>query len=249
MKASKVESWQEDLVGEVVKLNYGKELPRNKRNKNGKVPVYGSNGVIGRTDLQYARGRASIVVGRKGSAGENTKVLTSFWPLDVSYFTSHDQSRLDFDFLYYILKSLDLPRLARGVKPGINRNEVYALTIRFPSLEEQRRIVVILDKAFEGLEQVQSYTESNLADLEELSLSFLKDAISGWETVNLGEVVSVCEWRYTEYICTGILGWRGELAHTERHGGMSGREIEQTSRTLTESGLKHSSARIVPQDR
>ena len=40
-----------------------------------------------------------------------------------------------------------MPALAKGVKPGINRNEVYSIPVSVPELQEQRRIVAILDEA------------------------------------------------------------------------------------------------------
>ena len=142
-------------------LHYGKALARDQRNPNGAVPVYGANGIKDTADCHYAEG-PTLVIGRKGSAGQITRVDGLFWPLDVTYFTSHDQSRLDFDFLKHTLSNLNLPELARGVKPGINRNDVYTLSIPLPPLEEQRRIVAVLDEAFEGLERARAHTEANL---------------------------------------------------------------------------------------
>ena len=148
-------------------LHYGKALARDQRNPNGAVPVYGANGIKDTADCHYAEG-PTLVIGRKGSAGQITRVDGPFWPLDVTYFTSHNQSRLDFDFLKYTLGNLNLPELARGVKPGINRNDVYTLSIPLPPLEEQRRIVAVLDEAFEGLDRARAHAEANLRDAQEL---------------------------------------------------------------------------------
>jgi len=170
--------WAEVSLGEIVTLHYGKALPRDQRNPNGAVPVYGANGVKDAADRYYAQG-PTLVIGRKGSAGQITRVEGPFWPLDVTYFTSHDESRLDFDFLHYSLNRLELPKLARGVKPGINRNEVYALRILLPPLTEQRQIVAILNEAMEDMEQVRAYFEANLADLDNLRQSILQRAFTG----------------------------------------------------------------------
>ena len=148
-------------------LHYGKALPRDQRNPNGVVPVYGANGVKDAADCHYSEG-PTLVIGRKGSAGQITRVDGPFWPLDVTYYTSHDQSRLDFDFLHYALGNLDLPKLARGVKPGINRNDVYALSIPLPPLEKQRQIVAVLDEAIEALDRARAHIEINLKDAQEL---------------------------------------------------------------------------------
>jgi type I restriction enzyme, S subunit len=165
--------WQEIRLGEVVTLNYGKSLGRERRNPEGAIPVYGANGIMDWSDDQLTEG-PSLVIGRKGSAGEITRVIGPFWPSDVTYFTSHDEARLSFGFLEYAMRTLNLPSLARGVKPGINRNDVYDLHIPLPPLEEQRRIVAILDEAFEGLIRARANADANLQNVQELSDTVLE---------------------------------------------------------------------------
>ena len=86
---------------------------------------------------------------------------------------------MDFGFLHYSLNNLELPKLARGVKPGINRDEVYALHIPLPPLEEQRRIVAVLDEAFESLDRARAHAAAGLLDLDELRRSLLQRAFAG----------------------------------------------------------------------
>ena len=182
-------------------LHYGKALARDQRNPNGAVPVYGANGIKDTADCHYAEG-PTLVIGRKGSAGQITRVDGPFWPLDVTYFTSHNQSRLDFDFLKYTLGNLNLPELARGVKPGINRNNVYTLSIPLPPLEEQRRIVAVLDEAFEGLDRARAHAEANIQNARELFESYLTELFThpdqSWETTQLS--------RFCEKITVGHVG-------------------------------------------
>ncbi len=193
--------WVEIELGDLVTLNYGKALAKGQRHPGGTVPVYGANGVMDWTDLQLTEG-PSLVIGRKGSAGEITRVDGPFWPSDVTYFTEHDQNRINFDFFHYALKRLNLTSMARGVKPGINRNDVYGLTIPLPPLEEQQLIVTILDKAFEGLDRARANAEANLQNVRELfergvamalGGSRLKDGPTGadeWPEVELKELVT-----------------------------------------------------------
>jgi type I restriction enzyme S subunit len=94
----------------------------------------------------------------------------------VTYYTSHDESRIDFVYLAYALSMLDLPSLARGVKPGINRNDVYALEVLLPTLDEQKRIVAVLDQAFAALDRARALAEANLKDAQSLFDSWLKSA-------------------------------------------------------------------------
>ncbi|MES1946085.1 type I restriction enzyme specificity subunit [Salinisphaera sp. C84B14] len=160
--------WEKIELREVLTLNYGKALPKARRNPSGQIPVYGANGIKDYADQALSNG-PTLIIGRKGSAGQITRVDGDFWPLDVTYFTSHDQNRIDFDYLAYALSMLDLPSLARGVKPGINRNDVYALEILMPStLEEQKRIVAVLDQAFAALDRARARAEKSLNDGKQL---------------------------------------------------------------------------------
>ena len=62
-------AWQEKSVGEILQLEYGKPLDESDRKPTGRFPVYGANGEKDRTDRFY-HDKPSIIVGRKGSAGE-----------------------------------------------------------------------------------------------------------------------------------------------------------------------------------
>ncbi|MBX3520726.1 MAG: restriction endonuclease subunit S [Xanthobacteraceae bacterium] len=159
--------WEEKNLGEVLALEYGKPLPPNERSATGKYAVYGANGVKDRSDKFYSD-RRSIIVGRKGSAGEITLTEERFWPLDVTYFVTFDETKYDLQFLYYLLSLQDLTKLAKGVKPGINRNEVYSKMVRVPALSEQQRIVAILGEAFAGLALASANAEKNLKNAREL---------------------------------------------------------------------------------
>ncbi|MBI4726994.1 restriction endonuclease subunit S [candidate division TA06 bacterium] len=187
-------AWQIKKLGEILNLEYGKPLPEEKRKFNGKYPVYGANGVIDRTN-EYYYNEQSIVVGRKGSAGEINLTEKMFWPLDVTYFVTFDQKKYDLKYIYHLLDDLELPRLAKGVKPGINRNEVYSIDVEVPPLSEQRRIVAKLDKAFAAIAKAKENAEKNLADSKELFESYLNGVFAkpgkDWEEKRLGEVCKV----------------------------------------------------------
>jgi type I restriction enzyme, S subunit len=207
------EGWKLKKLGEVIQLEYGKPLPKNDRQEEGAYPAYGANGVKCRTNLFY-KDKASIIVGRKGSAGEVTLTEDKFWPLDVTYFVTFDEDKHDLIFLYFCLKSLELTKLAKGVKPGINRNDVYQIMFSFPPLAEQKRIVAILDEAFEGIERAIAHTKKNLANARELFDSHLNTTFSqkgkGWVEKKLGEVCNIIsklvDPRKPEYIDLPHLG-------------------------------------------
>ena len=139
-----------------------------------------------------------MIVGRKGSAGEVNRVDGPFWPSDVAYYTEHDATKLDFDFFHYGMLTLDIPSLAKGVKPGINRNEAYALSFPIPPLEEQKRIVAVLDTAFEGLTRAKENAEANLQNAREL-FELTRDASfygkgGNWRSTTVGQVCDRVEY-------------------------------------------------------
>lgn len=178
-------------LGEIIQLEYGKPLPQSDRTSQSAIPAYGANGILCWSKKAY-REAPSIIVGRKGSAGEVNLTSGPFWPTDVTYFVEHDQRETDLQYLFYLLKYLELPKLAKGVKPGINRNDVYGLNVPVPELHEQQRIVAILDEAFEGITKATGNAERNLANARELLaavVDFILDGIDSCGTEStLGEI-------------------------------------------------------------
>lgn len=192
-------SWQIKKLGEFIKLAYGKPLPKSERDACGKYPVYGANGIKSRSNSFYFD-RPSIIVGRKGSAGELNFTEEKFWPLDVTYYVDFDAKKYDLKFIYNLLCTLNLPSLARGVKPGINRNGVYSITVKIPdSLSEQKRIVSILDSVFEKIEKAKANAEENLRNARELFESYLQSVFAkpsqDWITCCLEDCVKFIDYR------------------------------------------------------
>lgn len=171
-------NWPTKKLVEVIKLEYGRPLPHYKRRPNGLYPVYGANGEKDRTDEYYYKKR-SIIVGRKGSAGEINFTEEIFWPLDVTYFVTFEDQKYDLNFIYYVLRKLSLARLAKGVKPGINRNDIYSIQIKIPSLTEQQCIVTKLEALATQTKKLIDIYQKKIAKLEELKKSLLQKAFTG----------------------------------------------------------------------
>jgi type I restriction enzyme S subunit len=101
----------------------------------------------------------------------------------------------DLQFLYYLLHTLELQRFAKGVKPGINRNDVYSQKIKIPPLPEQQRLVVILDKAFEGIATAKANAEKNLKNARAIFESYLNSVFiqcgEGWVTKTIDDIAQL----------------------------------------------------------
>jgi len=170
--------WEEKKLGEVIKLEYGKPLDKSFRTSDGKYPAYGANGIKARTN-KYYYDQKTIIVGRKGSAGEINLTAEKFWPLDVTYFVKYDDKKMNLSFLFFLLSKLNLPTLAKGVKPGINRNDVYSINVKFPPLLEQKQIVKKLDALQTKTKRLEKIYQQKIADVEELKKSVLQKAFEG----------------------------------------------------------------------
>ncbi len=157
-------NWQIVRLGETIELAYGKSLPKGARS-NGRIPVYGSNGIAGWHDKALVN-EPTIIVGRKGSAGAVQFVEEPCYPIDTTYFVRvRPGFSFDLRFLFYLLRKLDLSRLrtATGV-PGLTRDDAYQEQVPVPPLDDQRRIVDILSRA-EGIVRLRREAQKKAAEL------------------------------------------------------------------------------------
>ena len=99
--------------------------------------------------------------------------------------------KFDIEFLYYHLNRH--PYLLsfdnRENQTNLRKDDILNCPLFFPSLDEQKRIVSILDEAFEGIDQAVSNTEKNLANARELFESYLQSIDSKKEP--LGNLVDI----------------------------------------------------------
>ena len=125
------EGWEVKALGDVMELAYGKTLKADER-KGGSVPVYGSNGQIGKHDKSLVVG-PGIVVGRKGNPGIVTWAHTDFYPIDTAFYVVPNDESMSLLFLFFALAAQDLPSVsADSAVPGLNRNLAYMNTQLVP---------------------------------------------------------------------------------------------------------------------
>jgi type I restriction enzyme, S subunit len=140
--------WQDCKLGDVVTLKRGYDLPQQDR-RPGPFPIISSSGVTGHHAEAKVKG-PGVVTGRYGTLGQVFYVEGAFWPLNTSLYVQ-DFKGNDPRFVSFFMRSLDLgTRNAAGAVPGVNRNHLHALTVRWPPLRLQRSISGILS-AYEDL--------------------------------------------------------------------------------------------------
>ena len=132
-------------------FTYGKGLPASKRNPIGRVPVFGSNGIVGYHDSALTDG-PTIIIGRKGTAGAVHYSPVPCWPIDTTFFvTGSDASLLRFK--YYALRTLGFEHMnSDSAVPGLNRDAAHARELRVLKESEQRAIAHILGSLDDKIE-------------------------------------------------------------------------------------------------
>jgi len=113
--------------------------------------------------------------------------------------------QLDTNFLYFFLFA-NREKL-NGLGTGATFKELSTAALKsfpipLPPLEEQRRIVAILDEAFEGLDRARAHAEANLQNARELFEGYLQELFTHpdpeWKMCPLKE--------YCEQITVGHVG-------------------------------------------
>ena len=122
---------------------------RNQRqveNANGKYPIYGSGGVMGRaTDFICDAG--TVVIGRKGSINNPFFVDEPFWNVDTAFGLVAHRDVLLPKYLFYFCVNFDFEQLNTTVTiPSLTKANLLQIEINVPDMDEQRYVVRVLDK-------------------------------------------------------------------------------------------------------
>ena len=142
-------SWESTQLGEFVTLKRGYDLSSSLR-VDGPIPVVSSSGVTGRHNAAKVKG-PGVVTGRYGTLGEVFFIADDFWPLNTSLYVQ-DFKGNDPRFSAYFLKSVLKKTCSdKAAVPGVNRNDLHALTVRVTRDVGQQRAIVSILGAYDDL--------------------------------------------------------------------------------------------------
>jgi len=150
----------------------------------GLYPVFGSTGIIGRTDAKVYS-KEQILVARVGANAGRVNIAKGEYDVSDNTLIVQNKENIILKFLYYYLVNINLNRFTKGAgQPLLTAGQLKTMLIPLPPLAEQQRIVAILDK-FEAL--TTSLTEGLPREIElrqqqyeyyrELLLSFPKPEV------------------------------------------------------------------------
>ena len=161
---------------DVAKIKNGKDW---KHLGEGDIPIYGSGGIMGYVDT-YSYDKPTVLIPRKGTITNIFYLEEPFWNVDTIYYTEIDENQILPKYFYHFMKTVDLTKLDTGSgRPSLTQAILNEIPIFVPSLEEQQRIVSILDKfetltnsITEGLPLAIEQSKKRYEYYKELLLSF-----------------------------------------------------------------------------
>ena len=182
-----LEEWRQERFGDIFKVKYGKAIDKSLRMEFAEYPVVGSAGVMTYTKTPLTI-EPTIVIGRKGNVGSIQIFKAGCYPIDTTYYmpTIND---FDIDFLTYQLTSLELVKLdSSTATPSLRREDLENVQIFIPLMEEQLKIVALLESHLSRLDSTVSLADAMEKQSTGLRRSLLQAAFTGKLTK---EVVSV----------------------------------------------------------
>lgn len=136
-------------LGDAVGIKRGVRVVKAQLNEVGEYPVYqNSLTALGNYNYFNCNANKTFLI-TAGAAGEIGYSYVPFWAADDCYYFECNDSGLMERYLYYALKTRQykLKRMVRNASvPRLGRYSIENLLIPVPSLEEQQRIVDILDR-------------------------------------------------------------------------------------------------------
>ena len=96
------------------------------------------------------------------------------------YLKLQDSGKINLEYLYFALKNANLSSFAIITAiPGINREDLKKVKIPIPTLEEQKRLVLYLNKIRDTLESLKKLQQETEEELEKLVPAILDKAFRG----------------------------------------------------------------------
>ena len=185
------EGWEYKKLGEVCEIYQPKTIASSLLKEEGKYPVFGANGMIGRYDSYNHKDPEVLLCCRGATCGAINVSFPFSWingnamvvkPINDSYLKT---------FLRYLLLTLDYSHIITGAaQPQITRKSIGPVIVPVPHLSEQQSIVDYLDSAFAKIDAMKANAEKALNEAKALFQASLKEMLEpkeGWEEKKIKE--------------------------------------------------------------
>lgn len=182
-------NWKETKLQEILKFGNGKIKP----DIEGKIPIYGGNGILGYSnDFNYSG--ETIIIGRVGAyCGSVYYENKPIWVSDNAL-SAKPKDENNAKFLFYFLKHVDLNQWAGGSShPLVTQTLLNSLEF---SLCINPKIQTAIASILSSLDDKIDLLHRQNATLEKMAETlfrqwFVEEAKEEWEDGNLGEVIEI----------------------------------------------------------
>ena len=181
----KGEGWEEKRLGDVCENLDRMRIPITKNiRKSGNIPYYGASGIVDYVD-DYIFDEDLLLVSEDGA-----NLLARTYPIAFSIsgksWVNNHAHVLKFKnissqiFIEYYLNSIKLDDYVSGMaQPKLNQKMLNSITVPYPTIDIQEKIVSQLDLLNEDLEDINEKYQQKLSNLEDLKQSLLQKAFAG----------------------------------------------------------------------
>ncbi|REL39139.1 restriction endonuclease subunit S [Rhodohalobacter sp. SW132] len=221
------DGWDEINLIDVVNLKSGTTVSKKLEQEFGDIPylkvadmnlpenehsVTTSSRHLNKNDIQPSKilPVGTVIFPKRGGAIATNKkrVLKTPACVDLNIMGVIPHDNILSQYLFYYFLSFDLLDISNGSSiPQINNYSFEDLKINLPkNTKEQKRIVAILDEAFEAIDQAKANFERNIENAEELFQSKMEKAFDqlSEDDKNIFHLKDVCEYDKTTNEKTGI---------------------------------------------
>ncbi|WP_244913298.1 PDDEXK nuclease domain-containing protein [Phormidesmis priestleyi] len=192
--------WETKNLGDICENLDSKRVPVTQSSrKAGIIPYYGASGIVDYV-ADYIFDEDLLLVSEDGA-----NLLARTYPIAFSirgkaWVNNHAHvlrfaERTTQSFVEYYLNSISLEPYVSGMaQPKLNQKSLNSINILIPPIPEQKRIVAIVDQAFEGIDRAIANTEKNLTNTHKFFESYLNSIFTqrgdGWIEKRLGDIAT-----------------------------------------------------------
>lgn len=163
--------WNIGSLSDVVEVKYGKD---HKHLEKGKIPVYGSGGIMRYADKALYE-KESILIPRKGTLSNLFYLNKPFWSVDTMFYTKINLASGG-KYLFHLLQTLNLASMNVGTAvPSLTTEILNNIKIVIPSDNILRLFDVLISSLFE---KINDNIEEN-ENLKEVRDSLLPKLMNG----------------------------------------------------------------------
>ena len=138
-------NWEMYYWKDILNIKNGKNQ-KQVEDINGKYPIYGSGGIIGRSNA-YICNENSIIIGRKGNINKPILVKEKFWNVDTAFGLEVKSEKMSYHYLYYFCLFYDFEIHNKAVTiPSLVKSDLEKIVLPVPPIELQNKFAERIEK-------------------------------------------------------------------------------------------------------